>query len=329
MKQLIYSSILLISALFTPNNLLFAQEDTTSDDSGRSISVGAEYATNTSAFGSVNSFVSQPSYKGLFTYTGKKGLGLSFSPAWVGNSDSTNTKTTTEFDLGASYTLHTGKAIEFTPAFTHYWYGQNSTTLNSGFSNNAQITSSATVKWWEISLITGYGWGQTSDFTLSPSTNATININNFLGKENTLQLQPTFGLVLNKNELNNLNNRKKLKGLEDFIKLHSSMTVSEFLNSTDPGIVAWKKAHPAITSSISNKYKKLQSKKNNKSNILLSDLLSGRTKFGITSINISLPISYSFGDFTLSTNLQYTKPNSKTDPAEFYVSFSLSYSFGL
>jgi len=254
------------------------------------------------------------------------------SPIYVGNSDSTNSKFTSEYDLGANYLIAVSKKLSITPSYTHFFYGSNSASLKSGFNDNAQVTTSLVVKWWTTSVVTGYEWGETNDFSVTPTTSATIKFNNFLGEDNSLSFQPTVGLVLNKNELSNLYNKKKTKGLADFIKLYPNMTASEFLNSTDPAIVAWRKAHPAVVSSISKRLEKISSKssgKKKKTDILLADLLAVKSKFGITSINISLPISYELNNFTFTTNLQYTKPNNQTDPSSFYVSFGVSYSFGL
>lgn len=332
MQQRLSVFPILLLFVFQYNVTLFAQKDTTSSGDKPTLSLGTEYTSNNNAFGNVNSYVSQPTYKSSVSYKTKKGFELIFSPIFVGNSDSTNTKFTSEYDLGATYTLNAGKVFSITPAFTHYWYSQSSTTLNSGFSNNATLTSSLSVKWWGTSVAVGYGWGQTRDFTIAPTTNATIDINNFLGADNTLEIQPTAGLTLNRNELKNLNDSKKLKGLDEFIKLHPTLTVSDFLTSTDPAIVTWRTDHPAVVSSITKKYQKMQSKgsgKKEKTSVILADLLAPKSKFGIASINLSLPISYSIKNFTISGNFQYNIPNNKTDPEEFYMSCGITYSFGL
>jgi len=105
------------------------------------------------------------------------------------------------------------------------------------------------------------------------------------------------------------------------------------LNSTVPAIVTWRTNHPALTASIRNKLNKRQTKntkKNTSSSILLKDLFpTQNANFGLTSIVISLPITYNLKDFAFNTNLSYMKPISKTDPSEFYVSIGFTYSFGL
>lgn len=318
-------------SIFQFNIKVLAQKDTMSDDGSSTLSIGTGYSTNTNVFGNVSSYTNQPSYSGSFSYSGKKGLNLSFSPTFVGNSDSTNSKFTSEYDFVTSYKLTLWKALGVTPSFTHYLYSSNSASLKSGYNNYAQLSSSLSIKWWSASVSGGYGWGQTSDFSIGLATSATIKFENFLGKDNSLEIQPSLGSSLSRNKLNNLYNSKKTKGLDELIKLYPNMTANEFLTSTDPAIVAWRNAHPAVVSSISKKVNKIQTNggKKQKTNLLLSDLLAPKMKFGLTSVNISLPITYNIKNFSLSTNFEYTIPNSKTDPASFYVNFGVSYSFDL
>ena len=333
MQRFILTFVSVLSIAFQFNLSVWAQKDSTSEDEKSTLSLETGYASNTNTFGNVSSYVNQPSFTSSITYKHKTGASLSFSPIFVGNSDSTNSKFTSEYDFGVGYSLTIWKILTFTPAYTHYLFNRNSTSLKSGFNNAAQLTTGLSIKWWAVSVAGVYGWGQTSGFSLGPSTNATIQFNNTFGKDNNLTFQPTVGLTLNKNELKNLNDKKKTKGLEELVKLYPSMTASDFLNSTDPAIVAWREAHPALLSSISNKLQKKQGKSNGKkqtNSILLSDLLpSSKTKFGLTSINLSLPVSCNISNFSLNASIQYNKPNNKTDPSEFYVSVGIGYSFGL
>ena len=311
---------------------LVAQQDSASNQSGATMTIGAEYSTNTSAFGNVDGYVSQPSYLASFSFTGKHGLNLSFVPHFIGNSDSTNSKFTSQYDFGAGYTLSLFKGLSITPSYTHYLYSKNSLSLASGFSDYAQINAGLSVKWWGLSVAAGYGWGQVSDISVTPSTSVTVSFDNVLGEGNSLEFQPTVGLVMNQNQLAGLNTKKKLTGLEALVKLYPNMTASDFLTSTDPAIVAWRNAHPAVVANITKRLDKTNGKNGKKQKgALLSDLLapSQKATFGLTSINVTLPITYNLNDFSFNSTFSYSKPNSNSGTSEFYVSFGVSYSFGL
>jgi len=311
----------------------FAQSGKEFDDESSAISVGSDYTTNRNEFGVLDNIVRQPAYSVNVSYEGKKGLFLSFTPYLVGNSDSTSSKFTSEYDLEAGYNWSISKSFTITPSYTHFIFDKNSASIKSGFSDYAQLNTSLKLKWWEATLSAGYGWGQTSDIFVNAGTNATIKLDDFWGRGNSLLIQPSLSCLFSKNQLGLLNAKKRTSGLRELLALYPTMTASDFLNSTVPSIMTWRINHPALTASIRNKLNKRQtknSKKNTGGSILLRDLFpTQKTNFGPTSIVISLPITYNLKDFAFNTNLSYMKPISKTDPSEFYVSIGVTYSFGL
>jgi hypothetical protein len=324
--------VILLSIDFLFNITARAQQDSTSSDTSSTITVGTRYSTNTNVFGSLDNYITQPSFAGSLVYKSKKNIGLYFSPIFVGNSDSTNSNFTSEYDIGASYSFTLWEILSFAPTYTHYFYSQNSTSMKSGFNNFTELTTSLTINWWDISIAAGYGWGQANDFLLNAGTSACIQFENFLGKDNVLTLQPIVALALNNAKLKAYLDHKKLRGLEDFLKLHPIITAVDFLNSTDPSIVVYRESHPVLVTSITNRLKKMQSKsagKKPKTNFPLSDLLAPSPKFGLASINISLPVTYKINSFSIIADLQYNRPNNQIDPSAFYFGLGISYSFGL
>jgi hypothetical protein len=315
------------------NPSVFAQSGKDSDDDISAISVGSDYTTNRNEFGVLDNIVRQPAYSVNVSYEGKRGLFLSVTPYSVGNSDSTSSKFTSEYDLEAGYNWSISKSFTITPSYTHFIFDKNSASIKSGFNDYAQLNNSLKLKWLEATLSVGYGWGQTSDIFVNAGTNATIKLDDFWGRGNSLLIQPTLSCLFSKNQLGLLNAKKRTSGLSEIIALYPTMTASDFLNSTVPAIVTWRTNHPALTASIRNKLNKKQTKNTKKvtnGSILLSDLFpTQNANFGPTSILISLPITYTLKDFAFNTNLSYMKPISKTDPSEFYVSVGVTYSFGL
>jgi len=334
MKHLLLIPAILCLFILMVNSAAFAQAGgKKSDDDISVISVGSDYITNRNEFGVLDNIVAQPAYSVNVSYDGKKGLFLYFTPYFVGNSDSTSSKFTKEYDFEAGYNWSISKSFTITPSYTHFIFDKNSATIKSGFSDYAQINTSLQLKWWEATLSAGYGWGRTSDMIMIAGTNATIKLDHFLGHGNNLLIQPTASCLFSKNQLGLLNLIKRLNGLSEFLMLYPTMTASDYLNSTVPAIVTWRTNHPALTASITNKLNKRQaknSKKNTSGSILLSDLFpTQKANFGPTSIVISLPVTYNLKDFAFDTNLLYMKPISKTNLSQFYVSVGFTYSFGL
>ena len=238
-----------------------------------------------------------------------------------------------EYDIEAEYSWAVSKTLTITPYYSHFILDKKSSSILSGFTDYAEINTGLSIKWWEANLSAGYGWGHISDFMVDANTNVTLKLNDLFGKGNSLSIQPSVDFFLNKNQLVLLSNQKKTNGLSELIKLYPTMTASEFLNSTVPAIVLWRQNHPALVTSISNSVNGKTVRKNQKKlsgNTLLRDLFPlPKTSFGLSSIDISLPVTYNIKDFSFNTTLTYFKPIGTTDPSEFFVSFGVTYSFGL
>jgi hypothetical protein len=326
--------IFLFFILFNSGNIsTFSQLDSTSNEGSSSISVGTGYSTNTNVFGSIDEFVSQPSYSSNAIFNEKHGFSLSLSPYFVGNSDSTNSHFTSECDFGAGYSWSGLKILSISTSYTHFFYSKNSMSLKSGFSDYASASTGVSVKWWNASISGGYGWGNTTDFSLNAGTGVTFKIKDLGEKDNDLTFSPSIGGTFNENQLTNLNTQKKTFGLADFVKLHPNLKASDFLTSTAPDIVAWRNAHPQIVKNIENKIKKSESKtgkRKTSSNLMLTDLLaSTKTKFGFTSVNLLVPVSYNYNNFTFTTTLAIYKSNVSSEPIQYSLNFGVSYPFDL
>ena len=328
MCRLFYAKAFIFLFVFCSDNWLFAQNALSLNDDHSNISVGTEYTTDRKMFGTLDGIVRQPAFNAIIGFEGKQGLSLSFAPFLVGNSDSTSSKTTSEYDIEAGYTLTLFKILNITPSYTHFIFDKNAVSIKTGFNDVAELSGDLSVKWWDTHISVGYGWGLTSDILVDASTAASLKIKDLLGPGNNLIFQPTADISLNRNQLGLLNIKKRTIGLSELILLYPTLSASDFLSSTLPAIVNWRKNHPALTAAISNKLSKRQAKANKKnqtSTILISDLFpTPKTNFGPTSIVFSLPITYNIKNFALNTTLSYYKPISKTEVSETYVNFGIT-----
>lgn len=299
--------------------------DTTADEARSILSLGTSYYTNTISFGTINSLIVEPSYSVNLSYYGKKGVFLSAAALLIGNSDSTSSHTTSEYDLGIGYQLNFLKYFTITPSFIHYFYSKSSNSFKSGVNNSLLLDVNANVKWWSIGVNGGYSWGKIEDFYTSVTTNAVITFNNVFSKGNTLTIQPTGALNFGNWNYYNFYGARAYRFLSNFAENHPNITAGQlidFYNSNSKLPVVQRMKDNAV---LYKRVKKLSSNQN------LADLFKKNPQFTLSSFTLSLPVSYSIKDLTINLGVSAGKPLNEpryiSSDWVTYFSFGLIYSF--
>ncbi len=319
---------------------LYALPDTlqiqTSNES--SFIIGSDYASNTNTFGHFNSLVKQPLFSPYASYFGKKGLLVSALVNFVGNSDSTNTKTSSELDLQLGYRWNITDHFSIVPSLTHFFYSSNSTSIKSGFTDYFQVDMNAELKWWYATISTGYIFGSNNQFIVIPQTGVNIQFEHFLGKNNSLVFQPSVSCDFTNQDYYNLYNSKKYLFLKPYITRKPTATLQDFLTDYENGFNDFNKVSAIELTAYFNKFftnhpNYLEKMKKLPKNEVLNGLttLSNETKFTLTSIGLTLPISYYIGNVTLNFTISAYKPINQPVYMDTnwvtYSTFGVSYTF--
>jgi hypothetical protein len=289
------------------------------------LSIGASYATNNAVLGSVNSFTPEPQFALSAAYFGKKGLNVSIVGSKVGNSDSTGSAYTSELDLNVNYAYPFLKYFTLTPSYSHYFYSKNSESYKSAVKGLVQLSLTGTVKWFSSSLTAGLTPGDKSGRTLNSLTSFNLMFDNLLGQGNTLSISPGFGVYFNNINIESRLNAEMYPRLYAFSQKHPSMTVDRFLK-----LIALRRV---FSDSLNLRPRTILYLEKKKGDILLSDLFKSKNKFELTSLELSVPITYYIRSFSFYVTptlcQQMDDTTSKSMPLNWYISLGLNWNFDL
>lgn len=322
---------------------VFALPDTLQiqTDKESSIVIGTDYASNTNTFGHFNNFVKQPLLSPYVSYYGKRGLLVSGLANFVGNSDSTNTKTSSEFDFQLGYRWNITDHFSIVPSLTHFFYSANSNSLKSEFTDYFQVDLNAEVKWWYTSVSTGYIIGNSNQLIIIPQTGVYIQFDHILSKNNSLTFQPSVSCDFNNQDYYNSYYSKKYLFLKPYTNRSSAGTIREFLTDYSNGFKDFNKLTSALLKEYFNRFFQnhpyyLENMKKLPQNEELMNLIeqtSNDKKFTITSLGLTLPVYYYIGNLVFNFTFSAFKPINQPDYLDSdwvtYSSLGVSYMFGL
>jgi len=308
------------------------RKDTTENVEERytSVIVGSDYSTNTNTFGRFDNFAKQPSFSPYVSYLSKYGFNIGGTAYFIGNSDASGTKTTSELDLQAGYDWILGKVISISPSYTHFFYSSNSSTLKKSYNDYVQLGLNADVKWWNTSISGKYFWGEYNETILTAQTGVNITFDNFLSKGNSLQISPSIEA-----NISNINYFRYISGNFKFLRAYATAypdaTINELLGDL-------KTNNRPVVKIIAKKISTspyLQKRLDNLSvdgNLVISDLFSSKKELKVSNIGLTLPVYYYFGNFTMNVVFAAYKPFNQ--PKLFgnewttYFGVGVSYTFG-
>jgi hypothetical protein len=353
---------LLFGIFFTKNVVFSAPPDTLEIKLPSVLSFSSDYSGNTNTFGRFNSMVSQPNYSLSSGYYGKRGLIVNTTGLMIGNSDTTNSKATYEFDLMLGYNLKFLKYFSITPSYTHFLYSKNNTTLISAYNQYLQANLSFNYKWVSVSLTGGHTFGNYEEPILQFSLGVPLTFNNTFFKDHTLIIQPTFDASLGNQDYYNTyayNNLRFLLGYtylypnadfsdfydfvvrdqgtlyDNYLRFYPGNSYNDFIqfleskNTTRDGLAAYRSLVRTRIVRDKNAYNWLYNQYFKNPSMEINSVFSANRNFNFNSIGMVVPLYYSISDFTFSISLSAYKPlNTPSyldDDWVFYFSAGLSY----
>jgi hypothetical protein len=354
MKQLYLSVItLLLSAPLTLASGLSGSDSTTVDNASSSaITVGAGYVSNTNSGGATlnpvtfkrngkiaqaiakkiannNVITVEPSYSLNAGYSGWKGLSISTAATSIANSDSTNSKSTSEIDFGASYQWTVLEYFTITPSYAHYFYSKNSLSSGTGLYDFAQLQIGGGYHWLSASVSSGYTFGQSFDMNIDGGISGSFTFDNVLWKNNSLTIGPSVSFGISNQSFSNSAFQKVFGFVEAFSQRNPTVTAGDLITEYSsakpkyPVMVARLKRNPALLRRL-NKLDKNQ---------VLSDIFVTTSTFGLSTVDLSLPICYTVKNLAFSFCVTFNQPENQpsyiSSDITSYYNFGITYTFGL
>lgn len=287
-------------------------------DNPSQLDVGLDFTSNTNTYGRFNADKIQPSLSPYLFYTSPIGLTLGSTAIFVGKSDSTLKKTTSELDLSVGYLLSFfDDKLTIYPSFTKFFYSKNSESMKSVFNSQTSLDISYTYKWLTISVNGALLRGDINDYSLNPSIYGSFEFENFFFQNDALIIEPNLNANFGNQEYYTLIDSKKL----DRIILNKGNIKLKDLRKNSL-------LHIAL-----NKYIDLSKEDPNKTlkEILETYFSTSENEFNLTSLTVTLPVTYTLGNYSTTLAISASKPQNAPKGYDtditFYYTVSLAYSF--
>jgi len=235
-----------------------------------SMMLGADYSSNNSTYGNVNTDVSQPNYSGIISFTSKYGLDASCTYTRVANSDTSFSSTTWETDLEAGYRVHLPFKLYLYGSYARFIFSDNTATIQSEFKNQFELDAGYEGRYWNPVLTGFYLTGSQNEFMLNVQNSFVFSLDNFPFRNTTLLLQPEADLMFSNQQFYN-------EYLLQQVREH-------------PWYYLWKWKRYGLTKE--DIIRKLESEK----------------KFTYTSFMMTVPVSWMAGNFMVTGGISALKP---------------------
>lgn len=273
-----------------------------------SLMFSADYASNSEVLGTFSNAAKQPSYSPSVSFLSKWGADISLNGYAIDNSDDSLKDFTTELDLVLSYNFEPVKGLVVYPSYSHFFYSENANSLKSIFSNDFHLDVDYTWKFINLGVSAGYYSGQQHTFYAGLHNSYPFSINRILGKTDGFSFQP--GVDLNFGDYEYLN-QYYLNKLED----NRAFMVYLMLNPTIRRyVLVQRQKNPSLT----------------REEIVVSYLENKASdSFKLTSVGVSLPISYMVGNFSFNAGFYAYIPVSQPDylgqDVQFFFDIGITY----
>lgn len=284
---------------------------------------GTDFTSNTSSFGRFSSIAKQPSLSGFASFYSKNGLNIAVSTLALGNSDTTASKYSFEYDLNIGYEFLMGKYFTISASYTLFLYSRNSYSLKSlhnhelsaGLGYNKGIFYAKTYGYYLI--------GEYNEWMNSAHMGLNLTLKKGIFKDNYLTFNPELYAIMANQQYYNQYAYKTYWYLYGISERYPGMTIEEFYDHH------WN--YPRLWKFINRYPRILNSFRSLDKDLVISDLFRASNKYNISSVSLSLPVSYSFGNLSLNLSYSVTFPMN-TPPyidnsAISYYSAGIFYSF--
>jgi len=252
----------------------------------------ADYASNSEVLGTFSNAAKQPTYAPSVTFISKWGADISLTGYAIGNSDDSLDSFTGEADLMLGYNWEPVKGLVIYPSYSRFWYSANANSLKSIFRNDFHVDADYTYKFVNLGVSAGYYSGTQHTFYAGIHNSYPLSLNRVFGKKDGFSLQPGVDLNFGDYEYLNLYYLNKLE--DNRLYLYYLM-----LNPTIRRYVYQERQkNPTLTREE-----------------ILTDYLENKAhdQMKLTSVGISLPVSYMIGNFSLNAGFYAYIPVNQPD----------------
>lgn len=307
--------IVLLAAVNIPEISLLSQtsgKEKKQSDSYNSLLFSTDYNSQTNTFGLVNNDVKQPNFNGYLSFYSKYNIDISVQGGLSMNSDTSYSKTTRETDFMAGYTWALTKKLSFYPSYTHLWTDRSANALQRVFKDIFQLDVYYDTKYYQPALTLSYLSGTKNMFYFSLQNAFNLDIDNILGRNTILSLG--LSLDLNFSDKNFYNSM-----------VYDQWKAGDFVYWTRYYTTYPKRPAAQIL------LYGLEETKNDVYNWVTSN---GPKVFDpvytLTSVDVMLPVFYSFNNFMLSATAFLVVPATQSDfygqSAQLILNFGIAYS---
>jgi hypothetical protein len=257
------------------------------------LDIGFDFNSNTGQYGHFNNISKQPSICPNIYFSGKKGLQLSASVSRVSNADTSYTQAANEANLMAGWNFYLfNEHLSIMPSFTHFAYSANISPERSYYKNQASLTISGFFNWFTPMISGYYLMGGKNEYFLSAYLAFSFLWDDFKNENFAIGFDPAIGFNFGNQNYYGRLATKYYEYLEPLKQRFGNKTVGEILATR------YIKAFPNL---------KKQLQKLNP-NTRLTDFLEPKTKFNLSSIEISIPVSFYYYNYTFMAGIYISKP---------------------
>lgn len=274
------------------------------DDSKNFIDISSSYVSNYNAFGSTNTNTTQPSLSFLASYTYNNGIYASVNHAIVFNSDTTMSKATNQTDFSLGYNLKLLPGLSANSAYTHYYYSNKASTLNTGYTGDFLLGLSFDTTLIYASASVSYILGN-SDNSLNIATHLGLPLEFELTDAIGIIIQPTFDAGFGNQTYYNEWAFKQYKFLIPLANILPNYRVGDLFEpiaKTDSKEVKIYKLAIKRSDLWTKKLQKLN--KDSK----VGELFDERQEFNTNTLGFSVPLYISYNNFLFNFSVTGLKP---------------------
>jgi len=298
-RSIVFLLFISISAILT------AQEEDNEVDKFSSFAIGSDFSTNKNLNGLVNMFSSQPSLSLYSSYYHKSGFDFTFLFSTVGNSDESNTKATQEYGLLFGYNYDVFKWLNLSASYSHYFYSSNSYSIGSSFNNAFNLGLYGNVKSFTASFDAGHYLGKSNKIFTSLDLCYAFEFENVFAKDNSLSIEPSFTIYTDDLDYYNEQAYIDYYFLYNYSERRPDVTVGQLLYWIENPETILDRYVQRLVEERPFLIRKIQQLP---TDLVISDLFKEQHKYGISSIGISLPVYYQWGDFQINVGFTVYKP---------------------
>ena len=259
----------------------------------------------------VNTDIKQPIFFYNLLYTAPFGLVVSGCTNIIGNSDSTQTQSTTTFDMSLGYNLSLlNDKLTIYPSYTRFFYQDYSTSITSLFKNQFALDLSYDFKYTFLSVGGTLMKGTSTDYGINSQLYFPITIDKFITDKAQLSICPGIDAIWGNQSYNS-----------DLIvqNLLDGVTAVKRKNTGWDPTIAQIAKFPRLSKKLTNLNKLVFGNEPLDGNEKFSDYIARidnatQPKFKLTTVGISLPLIYTNGNYSMNVTFSYQKALNTANP---------------